>query len=137
MKTQEMLDAVKSRAGISSDYAAAQLLGVTRAQMSRYRNGKDYPGDDQAMKIADLLAIDAGFIVSCIHAERASTDTTRALWEGIARRLNPAPATSGKTVRKSYFPSRIKPALPLDTLAPPFPWRLVRTPGPAGSLLAA
>ena len=90
MKTLEFIDALKRQHSITSDYAAAQLLGLTRSQLSRYRNGKDYPSDDMAMKIADLMGLDPGYVVACIHAERAATEPTRQLWAGIAKRLERA-----------------------------------------------
>lgn len=40
--TVEFLDAVKARRDLPSDYAAAKVLGVTRAAVSRYRLGQGF-----------------------------------------------------------------------------------------------
>lgn len=90
MKTVELIDAVRERHHLPSDYAAAALLGLTRSQLSRYRNGKDFLGDEQAAKVAELLEMDAGYVVACVHAERAKTPSVRVLWEGVAKKLERA-----------------------------------------------
>lgn len=90
MNTIDLLDAVRRRHHLPSDYAAAKLLGLTPQQLSKYRNGKDYPGDDAAMKIAEALQIDAGWVLACVHADRAENGPARLVWEGIAARLKRA-----------------------------------------------
>lgn len=90
MKTIDFLDAIKSRHQITSDYAVAQLLGLTRQRVSHYRNGRDSLGDETAMKVADALGIDAGYVIACAHAERAQLPELRRTWEGIADRLRAA-----------------------------------------------
>lgn len=90
MRTLDFIDAVKRQHAISSDYACAQVLGLTRAQLSRYRNGRDYFGDETAVKVADMLKMDAGYVMACIHAERASNPDVRTRWEGVAARLQRA-----------------------------------------------
>lgn len=90
MRTLDFIDAVKRHREISSDYACAQVLGITRSQLSRYRNGRDYFGDETAVKVADMLGMDAGYVMACIHAERASNPEIRVRWEGVAARLQRA-----------------------------------------------
>jgi hypothetical protein len=90
MRTLDFIDAVKRHREISSDYACAQALGLTRAQLSRYRNGRDFFGDETAVKVADMLGLDAGYVMACIHAERASNPEIKVRWEGVAARLQRA-----------------------------------------------
>lgn len=90
MRTIELLDAVKRHHDISSDYAAAKVLGLTRAQVSKYRLGQGCFGDETAVKAADMLGIDAGYVMACMHAERASNPDVCNRWHGVAERLRAA-----------------------------------------------
>jgi transcriptional regulator with XRE-family HTH domain len=103
MKTTiDWLDAAKAKHGLS-DYALAPLLGVSKAQMSRYRNGHDTLSDDVALKLADLLGMDPKAIIGCAHAERAKTDGARKFWERFG-------ATAGLVAfvaAGSTFPGRV------------------------------
>lgn len=56
--TTDFLDEVKDRLNLPSDYALAGALGVTRAAVSKLRNGKDSLGDTTALKVAELLDVD-------------------------------------------------------------------------------
>lgn len=85
--TTEFLDAVKCLKELNSDYSLAPVLGITRSQVSRFRNGKDFLGDSTAIKIAELLEIDPAFVIACAHAERAKESTEKAVWQGLAARL--------------------------------------------------
>jgi len=88
MKTIDFLDRVKEAHSLPSDYALAPFLGVSRAQVSKYRNHKDYLSDVTAIRIAELLGLDAGYVMACIHAERSSNDETRAVWEQVADKMS-------------------------------------------------
>lgn len=95
MSTVALLDAVKVRHGLGSDYAAASLLGLTRSQVSRYRSGKDYFGDEVALRVAALLGEDAAAVLADVHAERAKDEGTRAVWRGLAARLRGGAVAAG------------------------------------------
>lgn len=88
--TGSLLDAAKSRQAIPSDYKLAKALGVSQARISGYRIGKSRPDDLTARKIAELADLDEGYVVACLHAERAQNEEARGLWEGIAKRLERA-----------------------------------------------
>lgn len=90
MSTIEFLDRVREAHSIRSDYALAERLGLTRQQVSKYRSRKDYMSDETAARVAELLGVDPGFVLATIHAERSKNDDTRALWVGIAERLQRA-----------------------------------------------
>lgn len=85
--TIDFLDAVKARKHVVSDYALAPVLGITRAQVSRLRNGKDYFGDSTAIQVARLLEIEPGYVAACAHAERAKSEDEKALWTSVLRRF--------------------------------------------------
>lgn len=85
--TIDFIDSVKAMHKLPSDNAVAALLGLSRAQLSKYRSGKDFMSDATAVKVAELLHLDAGYVVACIHMERATTNPNRELWRSIANRL--------------------------------------------------
>lgn len=70
-----------------NDSETARKIGVTRASISDWRNGRTTPNDDQAVKLADLLGKDAGEILAECGAARAKSPETRRAWERIAARM--------------------------------------------------
>ena len=78
--TVEYLDAVKARRDLPSDYAAAKLLGVTRAAVSRYRLGQGYFEDIVALRVAEILEIDPMEVIAAVNIERARTESDRRTW---------------------------------------------------------
>lgn len=85
--TPEFLDAVKAKYNLPSDYALQSVLGITKASISRLRNGKDYFGDTTAMRVAEVLGIDPGFVIACAHRERAKTAEEKAVWASMMEKL--------------------------------------------------
>lgn len=84
MKTTiEYLDAVKARLDLPSDYAAAKVLGVTRAAISSYRVGRSHFDDEMCVRVAEILGISAGEVMAAMQAERAKSPVARAAWEGV------------------------------------------------------
>ncbi len=84
--TVQWLDTAKKLHSLS-DYALAPKLGISKAQISRYRTGADFLSDDAAMKLAELLKIEPAQIVASAHAERAKSEPARAFWIQWAERL--------------------------------------------------
>ena len=78
--TVEFLDAVKNRYHLPSDYALANKLGITRSGVSKFRLGKDKLGDQTALKIAELLEIEPGYVLACIAAERSKDERVKKAW---------------------------------------------------------
>lgn len=70
----------KSRGGSDSDYRLAQLLGVERQVVSRYRRELDQMGPDAALKVAEQLEVHPRIVVGEVMAERARTDRERRYW---------------------------------------------------------
>jgi len=87
MKTTDWLDQVKTRFDLTSDYQLAKKLGITRAAVSRYRNGKDLIGNPVAITIANLLEIPPEVMVVASQAERARQPIEKAVWESILQKL--------------------------------------------------
>lgn len=85
--TADFLDALKVRCGLPSDYAIAQLLGVTRQQVSHWRRGAQGFSDLIAVQVAELLELDPMVVIAARNAERAKRTDERQVWEGVLRKL--------------------------------------------------
>lgn len=70
--TQELLDLLKQRHRLNSDYQVAKLLGIPTSQMSNYRSGRRGFDDAMALRVAQLLGVEAGLVMTWLHAERAA-----------------------------------------------------------------
>lgn len=92
MGTCDLLDAVKARFGLPSDYAVAQKIGVTRSMMSRYRQRKDFLGDDMAVQVAELIGVDPAEALAMVHAERSKSPAVRRAFERLAKLAHGAAA---------------------------------------------
>lgn len=87
LSVNELLDAVKARHKITSDYKLAAYLGLTLGAISHYRHGRSLPDERGCQKIADALGIDADVLAAKMLARRAQTTEARTLWERVAQRL--------------------------------------------------
>jgi DNA-binding transcriptional regulator YdaS (Cro superfamily) len=96
----EMLDALRTLAG--SDAKAAPLVGIRQSSFSQWRRRHAFPSDEQARRIADLLGLDAAYVVAIIHGERAKNDETRAVWQRVA-------AAFGKAAAVAFFTITLTP----------------------------
>lgn len=107
-ETTKWLDKAKEKMGGISDYALAPKLGLSRSQISNYRNGRDFLSDDAAMKLAELLEIDPTQIIASAHAERAKSEPARAFWMQWAERLGGVTAAAVIGVGLSAAPAPAK-----------------------------
>lgn len=82
--TNQFLDEVKAKHGLSSDYALAKFAGISKQAISNYRARKSFLDDEIAEKVAALLGVSAAYVTACAHAERTKSDTQRRMWESIA-----------------------------------------------------
>lgn len=67
----DYLTAVKKKVGITSDYALAQHLGVSRQAVSQWQSGTHIPDLDVCWKIADELGIGHDTVIASVELERA------------------------------------------------------------------
>ena len=83
--SKDFTSAIKARYGIESDYQLAKLLGITRSAMSKYRTGVCHVfGEDIGYRIAELLDLDAGYVLSCLAAERSKDIKVKKVWQRLA-----------------------------------------------------
>lgn len=83
--TSDYLREAKKALGVSSDYALARELGLTRAAVSHYSCGRRVMDDDTALKVAEAIGVHPIEVLAAAHAERARTAEQRGLWEKVMR----------------------------------------------------
>lgn len=88
MNTIEYLQAVKSRLGITSDYALAAKLGITRSAISKLQQGGVSFSDDVALSVAEILGVHPFTVIAQANAERAKTPEQRARWSGVMEKFS-------------------------------------------------
>lgn len=83
----QLLDAVKARHKITSDYKLAQYLGMTDSAIRNYRHKRSLPDEVACVKIAQALNLDGDVLAAQIQAQRARDADTKAFWRRLAARL--------------------------------------------------
>lgn len=68
-----LLDELKLAMGIDSDYRAADILGVTRSTVSKWRQDKGGMSEETALKAAYLIGYDPAYVLLRIQLEQAQT----------------------------------------------------------------
>lgn len=87
----QLLDEYQKATGNSSDNKTAKALGVSRAAVSKWRNGETF-GDEAALAIADALGYPRDYVLLCCHAERASFPEAKKVLRQVAGKLRGAAA---------------------------------------------
>lgn len=88
-KTVDLLDALKARHNLTSDYQLAKFLGVKQSTISNYRTGRTCLDDEMALRVADALSVNPLYVIAVAHAERAdrqANEQVQSLWEAIAKK---------------------------------------------------
>lgn len=83
----QLLDAVKARHKIGSDYKLAQYLGMTDSAIRNYRHKRSLPDEVACVKIAQALDLDGDVLAAQIQSQRARDEETKAFWSRLAVRL--------------------------------------------------
>lgn len=86
--TVQLLDAIKARHSLHSDYQLASYLGLSRQRVSKFRAGTDYLGDETVIKVAHALSLDAGYVAACMRVERAKCTEVKTMWRHVAEVLS-------------------------------------------------
>jgi predicted transcriptional regulator len=123
--TTGLLDWIKERHRLPSDYALSKLLGVKTQTVSSYRTGRTFFDVEMAFRVAELLELDPAQVIAWIEterAERAARAADAARWIERAKRLagvaavflaavgltgspSPAQAASGAAAEPLYIMS--------------------------------
>ncbi|WP_186078716.1 hypothetical protein [Burkholderia gladioli] len=78
--TAQWLDAIKEHQSLPSDYAVAKVLGVTRAAVSRYRNGLSVFDEKTAIRAAELVGAEPFEVIASVNAESSRDERSRGIW---------------------------------------------------------
>lgn len=85
--TNQLLDLARQVGNFNSDNALAQRLGLTRAVVSAWRQGRNPIPDERIAQLCALAKLDGPEWMARIHAERAQSPAERALWSKMLTRL--------------------------------------------------
>jgi hypothetical protein len=88
LTTADFLDALRAHLHLPSDYALMPVLGVTKSQISRYRQGHDPFSEEMAVKVAELLQVNPAYVLACSAANGARTEAGRRAWGDLAKKLS-------------------------------------------------
>lgn len=96
--TNEVLDRIKSKHNLSSDYALAKLMNVGQSCISNYRKNRSQFDDKKAFAAAKLAEIDPVELLAKLHKERAANDDDFGVWDEIEKNRKTAKAFSQQNV---------------------------------------
>lgn len=83
--TISLLDKYKKTCAITSDNACASSLGLTRAAVSRWRNGLGHPDADSVERMCAATGERIERWLPLIEADRARTPAVRQVWLRLAQ----------------------------------------------------
>ena len=88
-KTVNFCDKIKELYKLETNYQLFKLTKWSQTSIGNYyKKGQSF-SDVHAIQAADLLELDAGFVMACIHAERSKADNVKNEWLKIAALLVP------------------------------------------------
>jgi hypothetical protein len=82
--TNELLNAVRARHGLTSDYQLAKFLKVTSSRLANYRKHRSRLDDALCIQVADALHLDRGRVLAIVAAERAQSEQAKREWLKLA-----------------------------------------------------
>jgi transcriptional regulator with XRE-family HTH domain len=77
MITAKYLDECKKKLEISSTYALSAKTGLSESLLSNYYSGRSSPDDYACFKIAEVLGLDAAYVIASIKAETEKNEAKR------------------------------------------------------------
>lgn len=95
MKTCDFLDKLKAAYGLTSDYQLAKKLDISQSSVTNYRKGHTVMDNELAVKVSELLELDALYVVACVNIEReekAGNEMMVKFWIGCATQGGLSPA---------------------------------------------
>jgi len=86
MKTTDYLIAARNKTEKQTDYALHKALGISQQAVSMYMTGKRIINDDTALRLAEMLGIDASVIIAQANYERTDGKNKK-LWKDYIEKL--------------------------------------------------
>lgn len=83
----KLLDDVKAKLGVTSDYALAKSLDLPKQRISNYYTGERAPDEYACLKIADALGKPLDTVIATVKAASEKDETRRKAWENYMKRL--------------------------------------------------
>ena len=88
-KTVNFCDKIKELYELETNYQLFKMTKWSQTTIGNYyKKGQSF-SDAHAIQAADLLNLDAGYVMACIHAERAKVENVKNEWLKIAALLLP------------------------------------------------
>ena len=78
---KKLLDEVKQRNGIETDYALAKLLELPRPRIHDYYKGKTTPDEFACLQIANALNIPLNHVIAAVKVDTEKNEKRRSVWE--------------------------------------------------------
>lgn len=85
-----VLDTIKNRHNLKSDYAVCKMTGIGMTVVSNWRNGRSHPDEKMCQILAEAAGIDPLVLTASMQAQRSKTEEARSMWAMIAERLQMA-----------------------------------------------
>ena len=99
-----LLDLIKSKHGLPSDYKLALYLGIVYGSVQNYRHGRSFPDERVCQILAQAAGVDADVLTAQVQAARSRNSETKSVWERIAVRLQSATVTASVAVAFFFSP---------------------------------
>ncbi|WP_131667186.1 hypothetical protein [Comamonas thiooxydans] len=91
LTVEHVLDLIKSRNALKSDYMVCKTLNLSTALVSGWRSGRTLPDERMCQKLAEAAGIDPLVLAASMQSQRSKTEEARSLWAMVAERLQMVP----------------------------------------------
>ena len=99
-----LLDLIKTKHSLPSDYKLALFLGIVYGSVQNYRHGRSYPDERVCQILAEAAGLDADVLTAQVQAARSRNSETKSVWERIALRLQSAAVTASVSALFFFSP---------------------------------
>lgn len=103
LTVNNVLDTIRERHGLKSDYAIHKHTGIGLTVISNWRHGRSHPDEKMCAILAEAAGLDPLVLAASMQAQRSKTDEARSLWEMVAERLQMVPQALAIAVFSALF----------------------------------
>lgn len=86
-----VVDQIKTRHDLKSDYAVCKMFGLSPQNFSNWRSGRSHPDEKMCQILAEAAGIDPLVLAASMQSQRSKTEEARSLWALVAERLQMVP----------------------------------------------
>lgn len=119
--SNELIDKYKTKFGIATDAEAAELIPeMNKGNLSKIRKGIEgrHLNEMQALWLAQQCQLDTAQVLVELAAERSKSDTAKAVWSSLAKKLKAAASAAVvATILILSAASAVNPPLRLKRIA--------------------